>query len=93
MAMKKNKQNAVRGGSRFSETDNIFPTPRPSPKRKSLSHLTEDVVDDALSDMARKTTVPLVGTLDRVTILPEYRRRPRRSIEDVEDNMVLSFFS
>jgi hypothetical protein len=72
-------------------------TPGASPKRKSFSHLTEDVVDDALSDMARQMTVPLVGILDRVAIPPEHRRRPRWSIE--EDNIMenlsylLNFFS
>jgi hypothetical protein len=56
---------------------------------KISSHLTEDVVDDAFSDMARQPMLPWAAAFDCGAILPEHRRRPSRSTEEV-DSMVVS---
>jgi hypothetical protein len=41
--------------------------------------LTEDVVDDTFADMARHAMLLLVGR--GMTIPPEHRRKPRRTVE------------
>lgn len=53
---------------------------------KNPSHLTEDVVDDAFSDMARQPMLSRAAAFDCGAILPEHRRRPSRST--VDDSMV-----
>jgi len=45
-------------------------------------------VDDAFSDMARQPMLPRAAAFDCGAILPEHRRRPSRSTEEVDDSMV-----